>query len=621
MNNKPKTKLLTISLLCCGRVETTERCLKSLMPIREAIDSEIQVVDTGCSPETRAIVEKYADEVFEFTWCNDFAAARNFQLDQANGKMFLFIDDDEFFLDCKYIIDFFKQPDCTSYNIGGYFQRNYLDFKGVEYEDVEVVRMCSVTPKTYFVGKVHEYIEPAYGNAMFMDAQAGHFGYVYTSMEDNIKHSMRNIPLLKEMYEEMPDNLRWPYQLAQEYRAIKYFDELYDVCKQGFDHSFDVHEEESIRYRGPFACGIAIALYEKHKYDELLEFYYKEIDTDDMMDVAKAKLTLYAAQVMFIREMNDECEKAVNFYFAMYDRYALDRGQMFLQGGIFINDVFDELHMNTMYCYLMTIGLRRDDFGPLVHYYRKITWDSKVVRINRGFIMTLTRKSAEHGYKREIKDVYNKFFTRPGFRDVLQKEIDDVAPGLSTEELKNIKAAYKNTSHEKEMNLFMDVRICEAQLSEAEDISYFTGLLDVLLEYAATVEEWHRLHLEWMEEDADRNEYLPEVHLAGAFRDFAEVIDEDPKEALKILKDVVGVRPKMDSVIQTLSKLYADYVKVLSAKQADPAKFQEMYDLEDALLAQIAELDAAGKSEEAVATYRQLVDVLHGTFGVDTLHM
>ena len=65
MNTKEKTKLLTISLLCCGRPDTTERCLKSLIPIREAIDSEIQVVDTGCSPETRAIIEKYADEVFD----------------------------------------------------------------------------------------------------------------------------------------------------------------------------------------------------------------------------------------------------------------------------------------------------------------------------------------------------------------------------------------------------------------------------------------------------------------------------------------------------------------------------------------------------------------------------
>ena len=167
MNNKPKTKLLTIGLICCGRADSTERCLQSLMPLREAIDSEIQVVDTGCSPETRAIVEKYADEVFEFKWINDFAAARNFQLDQANGKMFIYLDDDEFFIDCKYAIEFFKQPDCTSYNLGGYYQRNYLNWEASEYQDVEVTRMCTVTPETHFVGKVHEYIEPAFGNTMF----------------------------------------------------------------------------------------------------------------------------------------------------------------------------------------------------------------------------------------------------------------------------------------------------------------------------------------------------------------------------------------------------------------------------------------------------------------------
>ena len=77
------------------------------------------------------------------------------------------------------MIEFFQRPDCTNYNIGGYFQRNYLDFEGLEYEDIEVIRMCTVTPETYFVGKVHEYIEPSYGNAMFMDARAGHYGYAF----------------------------------------------------------------------------------------------------------------------------------------------------------------------------------------------------------------------------------------------------------------------------------------------------------------------------------------------------------------------------------------------------------------------------------------------------------
>ena len=620
MNNKPKTKLLTISLLCCGRAETTERCLKSLMPIREAIDSEIQVVDTGCSAETRAVIEKYADEVFEFTWCNDFAKARNFQLDQANGKMFLFIDDDEFFLDCKYIIEFFNDPKCTTYNIGGYFQRNYLDFEGKEFEDIEVVRMCSVTPNTYFVGKVHEYIEPAYGNAMFMDAKAGHYGYVYKTQEDNIKHSMRNIPLLKEMIEEQPDNLRWPYQLAQEYRAVKMFDELYDICHDGFYHSFDIHEEESIRYRGPFAVGMAIALEELERDDELLKFYEDQMSKGEILQIPKAKLTLYAAKVMFVRGENDKCVEMANYYFDIMERFGSDRGQMFMQGGIFINDAFDEMHTNMMYCYLMTCGLRKNDFGPLVHYYRRITWDSPVVRINKGFVVTLVMKAAEFGYKLELKNVLNKFFIRPGFRDILQAEIESNYKVMSFEQLDNIKKAFKGTDKEKEMSLFVDVRLDEISFASQEEFDSYTQLKEYLTSYIDTVYAWYDLHKSWSEPDA--NEATPkEVILANGLSQILESADKDTTQTLKLIKNAIGVRDIMDGTLGKLSKLYAAYRKVQLAREEDQAKFEEMYKLEEALLKQIAELDAAGQNEEALATYNQLVTVLQNTYGVDTLHV
>lgn len=620
MNNKPKTKLLTISLLCCGRPETTERCLKSLMPIREAIDSELQVVDTGCSPETRAVIEQYADEVFEFTWVNDFAAARNFQLDQANGKMFLFIDDDEYFLDCKNIIEFFNRPDCTNYNIGGYFQRNYLDFEAKEYEDIEVVRMCTVTPKTYFVGKVHEYIEPAYGNAMFMDAQAGHFGYVYVSEEENLKHSMRNIPLLREMMEEDPDNLRWPYQLAQEYRAVHWYKELLEICQTAFEKSFEINDEECLRYRGPFAAGKTIALEGLDRNDEILDFYREQMSREEILPVPKAKLSLYAAKVMFVRGMNDECEKAANYYLDIMNKYASDRGQMFIQGGIFINDTFDELHTNSMYCYLMTCGLRRGDFGPLVHYYRRITWDATVVRINRGFVVTLIAKAAELGYKKELRDVLNKFFIRPGFRDILQSEIDEKINNLDEKALQNLKDNFKNTDGAKEMNMFIDIRLYENELIRMEECS-FSELAAALTQYANMLNEWRELHNSWMEETVSPDIVQPEVSVGRAIKLFLDNVENNPTAALSTLKNVVGVRPRMDIVIQKLNKAYGNVQKVLNAKNADPQKFAEMYNLEEAVLKQIAEMDAAGKSDEAIATYQQLVQILQNTYGVDSLHV
>ncbi len=620
MNNKTKTKLLTISLLCCGRAETTERCLKSLMPIREAIDSEIQVVDTGCSPETRAIVDKYADEVFEFTWVNDFAAARNFQLDQANGKMFLFIDDDEWFLDCKYIIDFFKDPECLTYNIGGYFQRNYLDFEGTEYQDIEVVRMCAVTPETVFIGKVHEYIEPAYGNAMFMDARAGHFGYVYENEEDNIKHSLRNVPLLEEMMEEQPENLRWPFQLAQELRAIKDYEKLLSICSEGIKKSYEIKENDSIRYRATFVIGVATALIEMDRWDELIDFYNEQMEKDDIMEVPKAKLGLYAAKVYFVRKQDSECEKVCNYYLEIYDKYKDERGMVFLQGGIFINDVFDEYFVNFVYCYLMGCGLRRNDYGPLTHYYRKISWNSPVLRLNRGFVSLLLDSAANVGYKKEINDVLKKFFTRPAMRDVFQYEIEDKMPKISVENLQNLKEAFRDTKGQKEMNLFFDIRLIEKRLSLEEEYEGYEDLISELTKYSDAAKAWQKCHFEWMEKEAPRT-LQPEAELGEAMYTFIELSDKEPTEALKVLRDSMGLRPAMDKVLGNLARLYSRIQKVLSAKKADPEKFQQMYNLEEQLLRQIAELDSAGRTDEAVATYQQLVEILQNTYGVDSLHV
>ena len=621
MNNKPKTKMLTIGLLCCGRAETTERCLKSLMPLRNATDSEIQVVDTGCSPETRAIVDKYADEVFEFTWINDFAAARNFQLDQANGKMFLFIDDDEFFLDCSDMIKFFNNPKCVEYNIGGYYQRNYLDFEAVEYQDVEVVRLCTVTPHTYFKGKVHEFIEPSYGNAVFLDAHAGHFGYVYKDPEENFRHSMRNIPLLKDMIEEDPDEMRWPYQLAQEYRAIKYYDELIDICRYGMEMVDRLKDtvEEARNYNGTFVCGIAIAYEGKKQIDELIDFYHENIKSDMLTDLAKAKFSIYAAKALFVKDMNDECIEATEFYINQLNEKAQDKSRMFLESGIFITDVFDDMHINMMYCYRITCALRNNDYGPVVHYYRKIKWNTQVVRINKGFVVTLIQKSMENGYKKEIRDVLDKFFVRPGLRDVMQAEIEKMFASVTMEQLDNLKKAFKTTKGEKEMGLFIDVRMLEKLAVTEVPWSRYSELAGLFRQYIATVNEWDKLHREWMEDVADTDFIPTECRLANWLTDYFKVEEIDHKKALDILKNALGIRNITDSAINNLARLYGDRIIALEAQANDPDKFHQMYELETGLRKQIEDLVAAGHQSEADSVKSQLEGILKQTYGVSTL--
>jgi glycosyltransferase involved in cell wall biosynthesis len=621
MNNKPKTKLLTISLLCCGRPDTTERCLKSLMPIREAIDSELQIVDTGCQPETRALIEKYADEIFEFQWVNDFSAARNFQLDQANGKMFLFIDDDEWFLDPKPVIDFFKEPNCTTYNIGGYFQRNYFDFDGKEYQDIEVIRMCSVTPETRFLGKVHEYILPADGNTMFMEAYAGHFGYVYVSDEDNLKHAQRNIPLIKEMMEEDPDNLRWPYQLAQEVKAIHDYQYLYDICKESYERTKEKENNENLRYRGSFFGGMGLALNEMKKYQEVIALYEKEASNPTVMEMPLARVAFYAAVAYMTLGDDAKCIEACEYYLKIYEKIGNDKMQTYLQGGLFSYDTFDHIKLNLAYCYIMTAGINRNDYSYLTRFYRKINWQGNVVRLSRSFLTTLVDFSAKNGYKKEFRDVLNRFFIKEGFCKALEDTIDEYCPHYDLDNLNNLKAAFKTTEGEKEMGLFMDVRILEKQISLVKDWDNFKQLTDVLEAYSALTMKWQRAHDTKFPVEGGLPILAPETRLGCDIVDFLEYSKNEPTKALKVLKDMFGVRPALTNALTELANLYGQIQKVEAAKAENPEKFQEMYNLEEQVLQQIAQLDEAGKTEEAVATYQQLVGVIQNTYGVDSLHV
>ena len=98
--------LLSISMLISGRDEM-EKCLNSLLYFKNAFPTEIILVDTGCNAEQRALAEKYADKIIDFTWCNDFAAARNAGLKEACGEWFMYLDDDEWFENPQEIIRFY----------------------------------------------------------------------------------------------------------------------------------------------------------------------------------------------------------------------------------------------------------------------------------------------------------------------------------------------------------------------------------------------------------------------------------------------------------------------------------------------------------------------------------
>ncbi len=224
---------LTISLLVSDRIETLGKCLDSITPLLRELQSELIIVYTGKSPDTLALSEKYTSHIIPFTWCNDFAKARNAGLCEAEGEWFLYLDDDEWFEDVSEIIDFFKSGEYKSYNSAMYVQRNYNDWEGRSYIDANVGRMCRMAAETKFIYPIHENLSPFSEPYKQFQAYVHHYGYVEREdAPDTAPKFERNISLLLKLYEEKPTAQNCT-QLVQEYKSIDDYETAIRYCREG----------------------------------------------------------------------------------------------------------------------------------------------------------------------------------------------------------------------------------------------------------------------------------------------------------------------------------------------------------------------------------------------------
>lgn len=85
--------MITISL--CMIVKNEEkilaRCLDSIVDLMD----EIIIVDTGSTDKTKEIAARYTDKIYDFTWIDDFSAARNFAFSKATREYIYTADADE----------------------------------------------------------------------------------------------------------------------------------------------------------------------------------------------------------------------------------------------------------------------------------------------------------------------------------------------------------------------------------------------------------------------------------------------------------------------------------------------------------------------------------------------
>ena len=178
-------KKITISL--CIIVRNEENTIGCCLDSVKGICDEIVIVDTGSTDRTKEIVEKYTDRIFDFTWIDDFAAARNFAFSQATMDYILWLDADDIFAtsDLEKFLKLKKNLDPLMDAVNMTYLYAFDQFGAVSLS-FRRNRLVKRDKNFQWIGAVHEYLEVS-GHVLNSDICVTHKRMANNNSDRNLK--------------------------------------------------------------------------------------------------------------------------------------------------------------------------------------------------------------------------------------------------------------------------------------------------------------------------------------------------------------------------------------------------------------------------------------------------
>ena len=215
---------LSICMMVKNESKYLDKCLKSLEPLRNAVESELIIVDTGSTDNTVEIAKKYTDKVYFHKWNNNFSEIRNITINYSTGEWFLCIDGDEIMYNPEEMISFLSSDLSQKYNSASVIIKNITNENNLKDAAVfSSVRLMKEYEGFSFKGAVHNqpiYKKPTYDlNTSFL-----HYGYVSTDKELMERKFKRTSAILKQELEKDPKNIYYWYQLSVSYSMHDEYD-------------------------------------------------------------------------------------------------------------------------------------------------------------------------------------------------------------------------------------------------------------------------------------------------------------------------------------------------------------------------------------------------------------
>lgn len=231
----------------CVIVKNEEKNIGCWLANVQRIADEIIVVDTGSTDNTMKILQEAGITLYHFTWCNDFAAAKNYAIQQATGDWIVFLDADEYFDE--------KSVQCFRQEIAKYHRNKKIGAVMCQLVNIDVdnrnrvigtmiqVRIFRNNKDIYYKNPVHEQLVTKPGKYIMQkcfNLQILHTGYSASTLR---KKAERDLLILKQR-EEQAKNKEDKEQLygffMDAYNCLGVFDKVLEYAQKALDSNMQI---------------------------------------------------------------------------------------------------------------------------------------------------------------------------------------------------------------------------------------------------------------------------------------------------------------------------------------------------------------------------------------------
>lgn len=313
--------MISVCIITRNERDNLKECLSRL----KFYDVEIVVVDTGSTDDSKEVAAEYTDSVYDFAWCDDFSAARNYAAGKAQTDWILMLDTDEFVeeWDVKKCERLIQQNENKA---GRIYLRNRFLSDGQEQVSKEMVTRFYNRRLFHYEGKVHEQIVALDGadyDTYSIPFTAIHTGYM-GGMEERKKKAKRNLDLLEKELEEHPDDPYTLYQIGKSY----YFIQDYEQAIYYYEQTFTQDLNPKLEYVREMMSNYGYALLNTNQMQKALDLEGLLDDLGDSSDFRFMMGLVYMNNAMFEQaiesfvfasQLKDCVVEGVNSYLAYYN--------------------------------------------------------------------------------------------------------------------------------------------------------------------------------------------------------------------------------------------------------------------------------------------------------------